>query len=229
MRTIKHGERKVLPSKHKEREIKETKRTSVSPKSQIDQDMSRYIRINAADKNTIKEVLPQTSKSKEIKIKIKAIIRTPVSPKYILPKSRIDQDKSRENGRDMNPVKIKINTHRKRKINKEYEISLKKAKKKQNYDNVHTTVEHNTPFISATYQYPSFIENLNQIPSSNDNIVGTTAGLIPNVGIKQEENMEPCSNHQNINTEPQIDIEKDDKYNSFSSVKESLRKINSLV
>lgn len=113
MRTIKQGERKVLPSKHKEREIKETKRTSVSPKSQIDQDMSRYIRINAADKNTIKEVLPQTSKSKEIKIKIKAIIRTPVSPKYILPKSRIDQDKSRENGRDMNPVKIKINTHRK--------------------------------------------------------------------------------------------------------------------
>ena len=59
------------------------------------------------------KVLPQTSKSKEIKIKIKAIIRTPVSPKYILPKSRIDQDKSRENGRDMNPVKIKIDTHRK--------------------------------------------------------------------------------------------------------------------
>lgn len=131
--------------------------------------------------------------------------------------------------------KLTLIPNLKRKISKKpknNKVSQKKAKKNQNNDNVHTTIKHNTPFTLASYQYPSFVENLDQISGNNDD---TGDVIISNVEVKQNKNIELDFTHDfipdvKIKIEPQIDVENcvTDEMNSSLSVEESLRKIYSL-
>ena len=112
-------------------------------------------------------------------------------------------------------------------------------------DPLENSMNENT--TSVSYQYPAFIENLK--PCNQNSEIGAIdkTGLIPNIEIKQEENIELDKQQldsiphdatmqtkenilgRKIKSEPQIDVENCfAEFNSSLSVEESLRRIYSL-